>query len=99
METERPAESRDAHESGDEVRELVGEGLELVHDDDEAGELRELTAYARGAPVLVEVARGRPREQPLTALHLGIERGERSRRQVRVEVGDEADRVRQPRAV
>ena len=82
METERPTEGRDAHEARDEVRELVGEGLELVHDDDEAGQRRELTAYASGAPVVVEVARGRPREQPLTALHLGIERGERPRRQV-----------------
>ena len=46
VDAERAARRSDAHEAADEVGQLVGEQLELVDDDDEAGEPRTIGAPA-----------------------------------------------------
>ena len=75
---------------GDECRELVDHDHQSGH--------RRVVGAARGQVVL-DVLRARARELVLAAAQLRGEALQRARGQVRVEVGDHADRVRQRAAV
>jgi hypothetical protein len=89
----------DVDQPAHEVRELTGQGGELVDDDGQPGDGGE-----RGPPhpeleVVGQVLGAGRGQQLLPAPELGTERLERPLDQVRVEIGDHAHRVRQVDAV
>ena len=95
VQAERTAALGDVDDAVDELRHLLDEGGELVDDDDERRRGVDLAAPLELDEVLGLV----PGEQVLAVVQLGRERRERAAHEVRRQVGDEADRVRQLDAV
>ena len=89
MDPERPSDRRKAHQSVNEVRKLLGEDPKLVDHDGDSRQSGNLGATKSGLAVLLHAGHPRPRQQPLTPTKLGGQRGERSRGQVPVQVGDD----------
>ena len=75
----------------DEVGQLGGDGRELVHDHEQPGE----GLAVAGQQVLRKVAGARVAQPSLPVVQLGLETAKGAAAQVLVEVGDEADGVRQ----
>ena len=97
MHPQGPASTGDVHQPGHEVRELGDQGGELVDDDHQPR--HGLVARLHGGDVVLNVLGVGVLELMLTAPQLGAQRLQRPGRQVPVEVGDHADRVREARAV
>ena len=99
VDAERPSALRDVHQPVDEVRQLAGQGRELVDHDREAGDGGEVWPPFAEVEVVEEVLRAGHGEQTLAMPKLGPQRLERALDQVGIEVGHHTDRVRQVDAV
>ena len=95
VQAERAAALGDVDDAVDELGHLLDERRELVDDDDERRRGVDLAAALELDEVLGLV----PGEQVLAVVQLGRERRERPAHEVRRQVGDEADGVRQLDAV
>ncbi len=95
MDAERPAPLGDVDDPGDELGHLLLEEGELVDDDDQARRCHVGPPLLELRQVLAAVLA----QDLLATAELGVERDERPPGQVGVEVGEEADRVRQLDAV
>ena len=98
---EQQVESEGAADAGDRLElpqllapALTGQQLaELVDDDDQAGECRQLRAPPAGDPVRVEVARPRRRQQVLAPARLRLQHHDRAPELLDVEVRRHVDDV------
>ena len=95
VDTEGPTESGEPDHPAHELRDLVHQGTQLVHDQDEPGD--GLVLRPAAAEVAVEVRHRSRCEDPLPAPQLRAQGGERSRDEVVVEVGHHPDDVGQVR--
>jgi hypothetical protein len=84
----------DVDDARDEVRDLVRQRRKLVDHDQQARR-----SFGRAAFEIGEVLRIGGAQELLASLQLGVQRLQRPLREVRVEVGDQPDRVRQAYAV
>jgi hypothetical protein len=93
---ERAATLGDVDQPGDEVGQFPGHGRELVDHQQQPREWRQHVSTARAFVQVVEDVLGAGRGQlGLPAAQFGAERDQRALHQVGVEVGDQADGVRQ----
>jgi hypothetical protein len=99
MHPQRPSDGRETHQAMDEVGKLLREDPELVDDDDDAWQPRQCGVSTPRRAVLVHVGNPQLSQQPLAPTKLSGQRGERSRGEVPVEVGDDPDDVRKLRAI
>ena len=83
-----PSSLGDGHQAGDERGQFLGQGGELVDHDDQPGELHLLREGG-------DVGDGMGRQDRLPAGELGAERPQGARGALAVEVGDQADGVRE----
>ena len=91
MDTEGPPERGEPDHAADELRDLVDEGAQLVHDDDEPRD--GLVPGPAAAKVRVEVGHRSGGEDPLPAPQLRAEGRQRPRHEMVVEVGHHPDDV------
>lgn len=94
VQPERAAALRDADDAVDELRHLPDERGELVDDDDQARWTVGVAGLLQGQQVLGVLGL----QQALAAHELGPQAAQHAPHEVRVEVGDEPDAVRQPGA-
>ena len=100
VQPERAADGGEPHQPGDEVGQLLGQHAELVdheHQPRQGGQVGP-GGVAQGQ-VGVQVRRAGGRQHALAAAHLGAERLQRAGGEGGVEVGDQADGVREPGAL
>ena len=95
VDPERTTHRRHPDESGKEPRQLVRQHPELVHDDDQPGQRRQIRLPRAQLKVVVEVAGRRRPEQPFATADLCGQAGQRAPGQVLVEVGDQAGHLGQ----